>query len=33
IAQMADKVVRIKNGKVEAVERNENPAPVERIEW
>ncbi|MBB6218584.1 putative ABC transport system ATP-binding protein [Anaerosolibacter carboniphilus] len=33
IAQMADKVVRIKNGKVEAVELNENPMPIERIEW
>lgn len=33
IAQMADKVIRIKNGKVEAVERNENPVPIERIEW
>ena len=33
IAQMADKVVKIKNGKVEAVELNENPVPVERIEW
>lgn len=33
IAQMADKVVRIKNGKVEAVELNEKPVPIERIEW
>ncbi|MEL7657537.1 MAG: ATP-binding cassette domain-containing protein, partial [Bacillota bacterium] len=33
IAQMADKVVKIKNGKVEAVELNENPVPIERIEW
>ena len=33
IAQMADKVVKIKNGKVEAVERNETPASIERIEW
>lgn len=33
IAQMADKVVRIKNGKVEAVELNENPLSIERIEW
>ncbi|AOT70349.1 ABC transporter ATP-binding protein [Geosporobacter ferrireducens] len=33
IAQMADKVVKIKNGKVEAVELNENPMPIERIEW
>jgi len=33
IAQMADKVVKIKNGKVEAVELNETPIPIERIEW
>ncbi|KPU43791.1 putative ABC transporter ATP-binding protein [Oxobacter pfennigii] len=33
IAQMADKVVRVKNGKVESVELNDNPLPIERIEW
>ena len=33
IAQMADKVIRIKNGKVESIEINENPVPIERIEW
>jgi len=33
IAQMADKVVKIKNGRVEGVEINENPVPIERIEW
>ncbi len=33
IAQMADKVIKIKNGKVEAVEVNKNPVPIERIEW
>ena len=33
IAQMANKVIRIKNGKVEAVELNETPVPIERIEW
>lgn len=33
IAQIADKVVKIKNGKVESVTLNENPMPVERIEW
>ncbi|QHQ62734.1 ATP-binding cassette domain-containing protein [Anaerocolumna sedimenticola] len=33
IAQMADKVVKIKNGKVESVEINETPIPIERIEW
>jgi putative ABC transport system ATP-binding protein len=33
LAQMADKVVRIKNGKVESVELNDSPLPIERIEW
>ena len=33
IAQMADKVIKIKNGKVEEVILNENPVPIERIEW
>lgn len=33
IAPMADKVIRIKNGKVESITINENPVPVERIEW
>jgi putative ABC transport system ATP-binding protein len=33
IAQMADKVVKIKNGKVQSVEVNDNPIPIERIEW
>jgi ABC-type antimicrobial peptide transport system, ATPase component len=33
IAQMADKIIRIKNGRVESVEMNANPIPIERIEW
>lgn len=33
IAPMADKVVRIKNGKVDSISINNNPLPVERIEW
>ena len=33
IAQMADKVIKIKNGKVETVEVNADPIPIERIEW
>lgn len=33
VAQMADKVVRMKNGKVESIELNEHPLPIERIEW
>jgi putative ABC transport system ATP-binding protein len=33
IAQMADKVVKIKNGRVESVVLNGDPIPIERIEW
>ena len=33
IAQMADKVVRVKNGKMESVELNDSPLPIEGIEW
>ena len=30
---MADKVIHFKNGTAEKVEINENPKPVEEIEW
>ena len=30
---MADRVIHIRNGQVDAMEVNENPIPVERIEW
>lgn len=33
IAPMADKVIKVKNGRVESVEVNPNPIPVEKIEW
>lgn len=33
IAQMADKVIKFKNGGVEEIYLNENPTPIERIEW
>ncbi len=33
ISQMADRVIHIKNGKVEKMLENPNPTPVERIEW
>lgn len=33
IAAMADKIVRVKSGEVESVERNANPQPPEGIEW
>ena len=33
VAAMADKVIRLKSGKVESVEINETPLPPERIEW
>lgn len=33
IAPMADKVIKVRNGKVDSVTTNDNPIPVERIEW
>lgn len=33
IAQMADKVIKFKNGGVEDIYINQNPTPIERIEW
>lgn len=33
ITPMADRVVRMKNGTVAQVVKNDNPTPVERIEW
>ena len=33
IAPMGDKVIKMKNGVVESITINENPTPVERIEW
>lgn len=33
IAPMADKVIHFKNGTVENIKINENPVPVETIEW
>lgn len=33
IAPMADKIIQFKNGKAEKITKNENPKPVEEIEW
>ena len=33
ITPMGDKVIKMKNGVVESITINENPTPVERIEW
>ena len=33
IAPMTDKVIHFKNGTAESIEINENPLPVEQIEW
>ncbi len=33
LAPMADKVIHFKNGTASAIEVNENPMPVEQIEW
>lgn len=33
LAPMADRIIRIKNGKVSSMKLNEKPMPVEEIEW
>ena len=33
IAPMADKVIHVKNGRVDKIAVNESPMPVENIEW
>jgi putative ABC transport system ATP-binding protein len=33
ITPMADRIIHIKNGAVDSVEINENPTPIEEIEW
>lgn len=33
LAPMADKVIHFKNGTAESIEINENPMPIENIEW
>ena len=33
LCSMADRVVRVKSGKIESVKTNENPMSVESIEW
>ena len=33
LTPMADKVIRVKSGQVVSVEQNENPTPIEEIEW
>lgn len=33
IAQCADKVIRMKNGKIREVKLNENPLPVKEVDW
>ncbi|MGL4337438.1 MAG: ABC transporter ATP-binding protein [Turicibacter sp.] len=33
LAPMGDKVIHVRNGKVAKIEINDNPMPVERIEW
>ena len=33
LTPMADKVIRIKNGKVSDITRTAHPTPVEEIEW
>lgn len=33
LTAMGDKVIRVRSGKIDGIELNEDPVPVERIEW
>jgi len=33
LAPIADKVITVKNGKVESIKKNANPLPIESVEW
>ncbi|MEG0410537.1 MAG: ABC transporter ATP-binding protein [Erysipelotrichaceae bacterium] len=33
LTPMGDKVIKVRNGRIESIEINEHPTPVERIEW
>jgi len=33
LCDMADRVIRVKSGTIHSVKRNDNPVPVENIEW
>lgn len=33
LKDMADRVIRIKSGRIESIEKNEHPVPIEEIEW
>jgi putative ABC transport system ATP-binding protein len=33
IADMADRVIHVKNGEIARMEQNDNPLPVEKVEW
>lgn len=33
LAPMGDKVIKVKNGKIQSITVNDNPVPIERIEW
>lgn len=33
IAEIADRVIRLKNGKVEEIEVNDKPKAIEEVKW
>lgn len=33
LTAMGDKIIKVRNGRIESIEKNENPLPVERIEY
>ena len=33
IAEIADKVIRVRSGKIQSIEVNDNPKNVDEVEW
>ena len=33
IAEIADKIIRVRSGKIQSIEKNENPKNVDEVEW
>ena len=33
IAEIADKIIRVRSGKIQSIEKNDNPKNVDEVEW
>jgi len=33
IAPVADRIIKVRNGKIKSITRNDNPLPIEQVEW